>query len=75
LRLSLRSFRQHPGFTVLATLIVALGAGANAAVFAVMRGVLLQPLPYERRPGQHVAIAPASAIAHPFGSWNVAQPQ
>ncbi len=65
LKFGWRTLRHSPGYATAAILILALGIGANTAMFSVIDGVLLKPLPF--RQGEHLVLvqqsAPGSSVA------------
>jgi predicted permease len=69
-RYSLRTLGQSPGFTAIAILTVTLGIGANTALFSVVNGVLLNPLPYPE-PDRLVALYSRTSV---FAEMSISYP-
>ena len=67
LRYGVRALRHAPGFTAIAITVMALGIGANVALFTVVRSVILKPLPY-RDQDRLIAIYENSSSSFPFNA-------
>src|SRR6185369_12248904 len=71
LRYGVRIFWKHPSFTLVAVITLALGIGANTAIFSLVNSILLQPLPF-RDPDRLVRMLQSSPKLG-LASWGVSQ--
>src|SRR6185369_10396305 len=64
---AVRGLARRPGFTAIVVATIALGVGANAAIFSVVSGILLRPLPYPRA-------EQVFSFGHEAPTWLASQP-
>jgi putative ABC transport system permease protein len=73
-RYAFRNLRRNPAFTAVAIGALAIGIGANTAVFTVVESVLLRPLPYHE-PSNLYSVRPTPKNPTPFGMGSMSDPQ
>ena len=69
LRYTIRTLARTPGFTLTAVLVMALGIGATAALFTVVRSVLLNPLPYSNS-SRLVSLYESDIVSNDPSPWD-----
>ena len=74
LRYAFRNLSRNPAFTAVAIGALAIGIGANTAVFTVVESVLLRPLPYHE-PSQLYTVRPTPKTPSPFELGSTSDPQ
>lgn len=70
-RYALRMLRRNPGFTAITVITLALGIGVNTAIFSLVDGILLRPLPYEQ-PDRLVRVVQSQRQLG-LDTWNLSQ--